>query len=89
MAEMIRKQVYIQEQQEKLLKGRAKALRTTEAELVRRGLELVLAGQTAPLLDPRAWDEELAFIHRRAKIKVKTTGRTWTREELYEDRLSR
>ena len=38
---MIRKQVYIEQRQERLLKRRARELRVTEAELIRRGIDQI------------------------------------------------
>lgn len=89
MGKMVRKQVYITAQQEKLLKRRAKALGLTEAEIVRRGIEL--AGQTSASLPPdrEAWTEAVRFMKERARLKVPQTGRSWTREELYDERLER
>lgn len=47
---MVRKQLYIEEQQERALKNRAKALGVSEAELVRQALNYVLKedAQTRP-----------------------------------------
>lgn len=89
MGRMVRKQVYITAEQDALLKRRAKALGTSEAEMVRRGIEL--AGQTAATLpfDREAWEEEKRFIRKRMRMKVPQTGRSWTREELYDERLKR
>lgn len=42
---MIRKQLYIEEQQERALKRRAKALGVSEAELVRQALSSVLTDE--------------------------------------------
>lgn len=89
MSRMVRKQVYITGEQEKLLKRRAKALGVTEAEVVRRGIDL--AGQTAAGLSPdrQAWEDELHFIRERARIQALGRERGWTREELYDERLAR
>lgn len=37
----------------------------------------------------RALREFWAFARKRAAMRVPQTGRTWTREELYEERLAR
>ena len=89
MGRMVRKQVYITTEQDKLLKRRAKALGVTEAEVVRRGIEL--AGTTAASLpfDSQAWEWLKRDMAKRARMKVPQTGRSWTREELYEERLAR
>jgi hypothetical protein len=93
---MVRKQVYIGAGQEQLLKQSAKRLGVTEAELIRRGLELAVAQRpgthnriASNELAQRAWREIESFIGDRMKIKAPQTGRGWTREELYEERLAR
>ena len=89
MGRMVRKQVYVTAEQEKLLKDRARALGVTEAEVIRRGIDL--AGRTASglPLDRQAWREELAYIRARARIQALGRERGWTREELYDERLAR
>ena len=89
MARMIRKQVYIEPGQEELLKRRSRELGVSEAALIRRGIDEVAHRGPLAALDREAWKEELAFMKERAKMKVPQTGRGWTREELYEERLER
>jgi hypothetical protein len=86
---MVRKQIYIRPEQEEMLKRRSKELGISEAALIRRGIEQV--SQTEPSLPPdlQAWEEEQEFIRERMKMIVPQTGRSWTREELYEDRFER
>jgi len=82
---MIRKQVYLEERQDARLKQLARLRGVSEAEVIREALD----GQARRLPpDPRAWEEALSFmraIQRRAPVP----GPRVTREELYEDRLSR
>lgn len=85
----VRKQLYIEAWQEKMLKRRAKELNVSEAGLIRQGLDMVLARAEGPVPDPQTWEEEQAFIRERAKIPALGAERTWTREELYDERLSR
>ena len=87
MARMIRKQVYIEPGQEELLKRRSRELGVSEATLIRRGIEEVAHRSSSTVLDRRAWEEALAFMKERARMKVPQTGRSWTREELHEERL--
>jgi hypothetical protein len=125
MARMIRKQVYIEERQEAALKEAARRLGTTEAELVRRAIQLLDRAAVLPVLDDRAWEEELAFMDERAKLTAPRPERPlrrgaadleawetalavmrrraslarpetkppkdrgWTREELYDERITR
>jgi hypothetical protein len=82
---MVRKQVYISKEQDDRLKRASEVAGVTESELVRRGVD----HETAEILkgprDPEAWAEFMAFAKKRAAMKVPQTGRTWTRDELYED----
>jgi hypothetical protein len=90
MSKMVRKQIYIEPRQERLLKERARELETSEAALVRDGIDRVLlSGSALALPDEKAWREFWAVIRRRRRMEVPQTGRGWTREELYEDRLKR
>jgi hypothetical protein len=90
MSRMIRKQIYLEPTQERLLKQRAQELGVSEAELIRRCLDTV-GQQTVPLpSDPQAWTDEIAFLqHRVQTVPSRNTCRGWTREELYAERLER
>ena len=105
MGRMIRKQVYIEPEQEQLLKRRSKELGISEAALIRQAIDrLDVDGGESPskrqaweeakrVIQERmqlpAWEEELAFIEQRMQLRVPQTGRSWTREELYDERLAR
>ena len=89
MGRMVRKQVYITAEQEKLLKRRAKALGVSEAEIVRRGIALASTTAASLPFDRGAWEEEKRFIQKRMRMRVPQTGRSWTREELYDERFER
>lgn len=83
MARMVRKQIYIDQEQEKILKDKARILHKAEAELVREGINTVLKRQYA-FKDPTAWKKEKKFIHSLiAKGPVKGK-RQWTRENLHD-----
>jgi len=85
MTRMIRKQVYIRRDQESRLKRAAKELGITESELIRRGVDQATAEVVKGPRDPEAWEEAMAFMRKRAAMRVPQTGRSWTRDELYED----
>jgi hypothetical protein len=89
MARMVRKQIYIEPEQDKLLKRRAKQLGVTESDLIRRGIDQVDRVPAGLPLDRAAWEEELTFILERARIQELGRTRGWTREELYQERLER
>lgn len=85
MSRMVRKQVYIERAQERLLKKLARELGVSEAELVRRGIETIARRSALTFAPDRlAWEEELKFMRDRTEITVPQTGRQWTREELYD-----
>lgn len=81
---MIRKQVYIEPHQERLLKERARQLGVTEAELIRRSLDQGLMGMAPRRPNPSAWQELMRFFRRRMRMKVRRRPRRWTRAELYD-----
>jgi len=89
MAQMIRKQVYIEPLQDTILKKRARMLGVTEAEVIRRAID----GQTALLhpgiRDLEAWDREKVFIAERMSDGPLPGGRKFRRKEAYEERLAR
>jgi hypothetical protein len=88
---MVRKQIYIQRRQQAILRRLARALRVSEAELIRQALDAqVSAGSQPSRPDPEAWEQARRFmmaLHARGPLPRRT--RRWTREELYEDRMSR
>lgn len=89
MGRMVRKQVYIEAEQERLLKQRSKELGVSEAELIRRGIDLIGRAPVVQPMDRATWEDEMAFIRERARIPALGGEREWTREELYEQRLQR
>lgn len=83
MARMIRKQIYIAPDQNKRLKRIAQELKTTEASLIRQGLERLFTVGAHSVQDLNIWEQELNFIKRRARLKVPPQKRAWRREELH------
>jgi hypothetical protein len=84
---MVRKQVYITQEQNEKLKHIARARGLTEAEIVRQGIERLLQ-QTAGIGDRDAWEQELAFMRERARtIKGSTTK--FRREDAYDEQGAR
>lgn len=86
---MKRKQVYIEDQQEELLKRRSRELGVSEAELVRQGIDEVLRAGKAPRPDRSSWQREKRFIEQLIKKGPVEGGRRWKREDLYERGLPR
>lgn len=90
MAQMIRKQVYIEPHQDESIKQRARLLGITEAEVIRRAIDGETAVLPTRIRDLGAWDREKTFIARRVSGgAVPPTRRRFRREEIYEERLSR
>lgn len=89
MAAMVRKQVYIEPAQDEFLKKRARDLGVTEAELIRQGIDALVRSPARPPFDPQAWQAVLDSIEDRARLPVIGEGRTWRREDLYEERVGR
>ena len=97
MSRMVRKQIYIEADQELQLKAESERLGVSEAELVRRGLMLVARGASEakgrPARDAsraaRAWAEARLLMERLAVEPSGEAGERWTRDDLYTDRLDR
>ena len=87
MATRVRKQVYIDAQQEVLLKRLAAELGLSEAEIVRQAIDRRASEVTVEVPDPEAWARERAFIEELMQRPVVAGGRTWTRDDLH-DRAS-
>jgi len=87
MSRMIRKQIYLEAEQDALLKQRAQECGMSEAALIRRCLESL--GPPGLPLERQAWEEERAFLQHRLHTvpsQHQRQQRTWTREELYAER---
>ncbi len=91
MAKMVRKQIYIQDRQERLLRRIAETRGVSQAEVVRQAIEGQAAGQShGGGTSPAAWEQALAFIR---SLERQAPGdrerRRWSREELYRERLDK
>jgi len=84
MARMVRKQVYIEDRQEALLKRLAQATGATQAELIRQAIDRQARALLFPRRDLNAWREEHAFIQELIQQGPVSGGRTWRREGLHE-----
>lgn len=84
MTTKIRKQIYLDRAQEVQLKQLASASGLSEAELIRRTLNLHLALPSFQLRDLSAWERELEFIEQWIAKGPVAGGRTWKRDDLYD-----
>ncbi len=89
MAQMIRKQVYIEPMQDTILKKRSRMLGITEAEVIRRAIDTQVVLMHSRLRDQEAWEREKAFIAERMAGGPVSEGRKFRLEDAYEERLSR
>jgi hypothetical protein len=98
MSSKVRKQIYIEKSQDRLLKREAKARGVSEAQLIRRAIDKVMPSIPRGGDRPEAIETLLQFARKRlAAAKKRPAGgktpakrtRSWTREDLYEERLAR
>ena len=84
MARKVRKQVYIEADQDRLLARLSEETGLSEAEIIRQAIDRHTRG--APLLrrDLAVWQEERAFIEQLLSQGRVDGRRTWQREELHE-----
>jgi hypothetical protein len=86
---MIRKQVLLNPRQHALVKKRARALDVSEADVLRERVDQLAHEDALVTLDRKAWLRERRFMMSRVGLASGRAGRSWTREELYDERLPR
>ena len=91
MAQMVRKQIYIQKSQEERLRRVAEARGVSEAEIIRRALdnELKRAGYRLAYDNDAMKRLYKLMRDQDKKPPVPRKKRDWTRVDLYEDRMKR
>lgn len=89
MPTKVRKQVYIEPRQDELLKQWAEETGKSEAEIVREALDRWMESEARRREAEAAWQEVVDFAEERAAEGPVPSGRTWTREALYEGQLGR
>jgi hypothetical protein len=89
--DMIRKQIYISQRQEQLLKRLAQALQISEAEFIRQAIDRQLSGETslpaAPHRQTSAFEEFMKLARTPRGLQGEPVR--WKRAELYEERENR
>jgi hypothetical protein len=84
MPVMVRKQLYIEPRQDRLLKRLVRKTGKTEAEIIREALDLHAAELDLHRRRLKVWEEQKAFIRRWvAQGPVPAAGRPIKREDLY------
>jgi hypothetical protein len=87
MTQMLRKQIYIPRRQKILLGKLAKARGVSEAEVIRQAIEREAALSAAqPVAGDRSALEDFIRFGLSRRAGQDTTQRSWTRQELYEER---
>lgn len=81
---MIRKQMYIEKRQERLLKQLAKKTGMAESEIMRQALDLHMNNLRFNEGRSDLWKEEMEFVKKRLKKGFVLGGRQWRREDLHE-----
>jgi hypothetical protein len=91
MTQMIRKQIYIQKQQQLRLKKLSQLRGTSEAAVIRQAIDQELRrGNNKPYPDPQAWEDAYQFMRElHAQGPLESEPRRWTRDDLYQERMSR
>lgn len=88
----IRKQIYLEKKQDQQLKRLAETRGVSEAEVIRHTLDLQLSGlpQSPTPPDSDAWEiAHKTMLRLLGQGPLPKQGRRWTREDIYEERLSR
>lgn len=86
MRRMIRKQIYIEEEQDKALKRASRVLGVSQAEWIRRGIgERIARIPETAVSGDLAWRKAMKVMKERAR-KAGATGtrRAWKREDLHD-----
>lgn len=91
VAQMIRKQIYLERTQQLLLTQLAKARGVSEAEVIRQAIEHeATAGHAQSVVpDTTALDEIVQFALGRRETGVTGEPLRWNRQDAYEERLER
>jgi Arc/MetJ-type ribon-helix-helix transcriptional regulator len=90
MSQLVRKQVYIEPRHETILKRATAETGLSEAEIIRQAIDLWQEQVAERQRARQLWSKERAFIESWvAQGAVSGEGRTWARDELYEERMER
>ena len=88
---MMRKQIYIHQQDDKELKRLAELNGLSESELIRAAIKQTI--KSAPsqrfVSDQAAWQELSAYLEQRHKLPEKGKPYVWNRAEIYAERENR
>jgi len=93
---MIRKQIYLEAHHQESVRNLSASIGISEAEVIRRAIDHEpgpgsSGASTGAPPDPAAWNRALTLMRSTQRKRTgakKVRGRKWSREEIYEDRLS-
>ena len=80
----IRKQIYLDPQQNEYLKRTSKESGLTEAEIIRQALNTQVQRLRVPARRLSAWERERQFLQKLLDLGPVPGMRTWKREDLYD-----
>jgi hypothetical protein len=91
MSTKVRKQIYLEQRQNRQLKRLAEARGVSEAAVIRELIDAEGTVTAAKALPPdrAAWEAIVEFSRQRAKSGVTGEPYKWNRDEIYEERQSR
>ncbi|NCS05061.1 MAG: ribbon-helix-helix protein, CopG family [Microcystis aeruginosa G13-09] len=84
MVSKIRKQIYIEAEQNNLLKEKARQTGLSEAEIIRQAINRHIISVKSITPNLSAWEREKAFIASLENRPSQPGKRDWQREDLYE-----
>ena len=84
----VRKQIYLDPEQNAIIKAAARKLQVSEAEIIRQAIMAQTYRMKLPTRNSRAWHKELNFMRSLAEQGAVVGGRQWQREELHERKNS-
>jgi hypothetical protein len=84
MSTKIRKQIYLEAEQDAALKRLSEDNGISEAEFIRQAIDQRIQEIERRKRAMAAWEEEKAFIKERMKLGPVPRKRTWKREDLYD-----
>lgn len=84
MASKVRKQIYIDPDQESTLKQLAKDTGISEAEIIRQAIDRYAQVLRVPRRDLSAWERQRSRIQQLIDLGPVPRKRTWRREDLYD-----
>ena len=84
MSTKIRKHIYIEREQDAILKQLAHDTGMSEAEIIREAIDRHVAEVGNPGQRQQAWARIEAFLAKRMEIGPVPGGRTWRREDIYD-----